>query len=115
MNNRQRQLEDLHAHLGELIAVLTQDQACQWQSHFASCQQRAAGLLSQGFTQNDLNELSGSVNHVFGGSGSFNDYAPVVPQLDGTFNVIAGMERFDELSIKVYHSALALRVTGNVA
>ncbi len=74
-----------------------------------------ARLLSQGFTQNDLNELSSSVNHVFGGAGSLNDYAPVVQRLDGTFNIIAGMDSFDELASRVYDSALTLRVTGNVA
>ena len=115
MSNRQKQLEDLHAHLGELIVVLEQDHACQWRGHFVSCQQRAAWLLSHGFSQNDLNELYGSVSHVFGGSGSFNDYAPVMQKPDGTFSIVAGMESFDELASKVYDSATALRVTGNVA
>ena len=115
MSNRQKQLEDLHAYLGELVVVLAQDQACQWRGHFASCQQRAARFLSHGFTQNELNELSGSVNHVFGGSGSFSDYAPVMQKPDGTFSIVAGMESFDELAAKVYDSALALRVIGNVA
>lgn len=115
MINRQKQLEDLHTHLDELIAVLAQDQACQWHSHFAWSEQRVVRLLSQSFTQDDLNELSSSVNHVFGGSGSFNDYAPVVQRLDGTFSIIVGMDSFDELASKVYDSALALRVAGNVA
>ncbi|MDO1530503.1 hypothetical protein QMK61_16825 [Fulvimonas sp. R45] len=112
MNNRREQLETLHAHLGELIAVLAQDPACQWRAHFAACQQRAASLLNLGFTQSELNELSGSVNHVYGGSGSFNDYAPVRAKADGTFSVITGMDGFSKLSSNVYASALALRVVG---
>lgn len=113
MNNRREQLETLHAHLSELVAVLAQDPLCQWRKHFVACQQRAASLLSLGFTQSELNELSGSVNHVYGGSGSFNDYAPVQAKADGTFGVITGMEGFSEQSGNVYASALALRVVGN--
>ena len=113
MNNRREQLEILHAHLGELVVVLAQDPLCQWRNHFVASQQRAASLLSHGFTQSELNELSGSVNHVFGGAGSFNDYAPVRAEADGTFGPIAGMDGFDELSGNVYDSALALRVVGN--
>ncbi|MBB4133440.1 hypothetical protein [Xanthomonas sp. 3075] len=113
MNNRREQLEILHAHLGELVVALAQDPLCQWRSHFVASQQRAALLLSHGFTQSELNELSGSVNHVFGGAGSFNDYAPVRAKADGTFGTVAGMDGFDELSGNVYDSALALRAVGN--
>ena len=113
MNNLREQLENLHAHLGELAAVLAQDPLCQWRKHFVACQQRAASLLSHGFTQSELNELSGSVSHVYGGAGSFNDYAPVRAKADGTFGLIAGMDSFDKLSGNVYKSALVLRVVGN--
>jgi hypothetical protein len=113
MNNRHEQLEILHAHLGELVSVLAQDPLCQWRKHFVACQQQAAALLSHGFTQSVLNELSGSVNHVYGGAGSFNDYVPVRAQADGTFGFIAGMDGLNELSGNVYDSALALRVVGN--
>jgi len=113
MNNRREQLETLHAHLGELVVVLAQDPLCQWRKHFMACQQRAASLLSIGFTQGELNELSGSINHVYGGAGSFSDYAPARAKADGTFGAIAGMDRFSELSGNVYTSALALRVVGN--
>ncbi|RUL62029.1 hypothetical protein EKH79_14030 [Dyella dinghuensis] len=110
MNHRREQLEELNVRLGELLLVLTQDPLCQWHKHFAKCQQRAAFLLSQGFTQSDLNELSGSVKHVYGGAGSFNDYAPVRANADGSFGIIAGMDHLSELSSKVYDSALAIRV-----
>jgi hypothetical protein len=70
-------------------------------------------LLSLGFTQSELNELSGSVNHVYGGAGSFGDYAPARAKTDGTFGTIPGMDRFSEVSGNVYTSALALRIVGN--
>jgi len=113
MNNRREQLEILHARLGELVAILEQDPLCQWRNHFVACQQQAASLLSRDFTQSELNGLSGSVNHVYGGAGSFNDYAPILAKADGTFGIIAGMDSFSELSGNVYSSALALRVVGN--
>jgi hypothetical protein len=113
MNNRREELEALNAHLGELVLMLTRDSLCKWRAHFATCQQRASSLLSHGFTQGDLNELSGSVKHVYGGAGSFNDYAPVRANADGTFGIIAGMDHLSELSSKVYDSALAIRVIGH--
>ncbi|MGS1126364.1 hypothetical protein ACVCL3_05155 [Rhodanobacter sp. UC4437_H4] len=113
MNSRREQLEILHARLSELVAVLAQDPLCQWRKHFVACQQQAASLLSRDFTQSELNVLSGSVNHVYGGAGSFNDYAPILANADGTFGIIAGMDSFSELSSNVYSSALALRVIGD--
>jgi hypothetical protein len=112
---RHAQLNTLHSHLGELAAVLAHDPPCQWRKHFVVCQEWAASLLSHGFTQGDLNELSGSVKSVYGGAGSFTDYAPVRIKADGTFSLIAGMENFSELSGAVYESALELRVVGYVA
>ena len=113
MTNRREQLEELHACLGELVLVLAQDPSCQWRKHFANCERDAASLLSGQFTQSELNQLSGSVTHVYGGAGSFTDYAPIQVAGDGTFKVIAGMEQLTELSGKVHSSAFALRVIGN--
>ena len=75
--NRSEQLDTLVASLSELIVILSFDPRCQWLSHFEKCLSDANYLRADGFTQNQLNELSGSVRSVFGGMGSFNDYAPV--------------------------------------
>jgi hypothetical protein len=113
MINRREQLEELRVCLSELAFVLAQDPSCQWRKHFAHCEQDAASLLSGQFTQSELNQLSGSITHVYGGAGSFTDYAPIQVTGVGTFKVIAGMEQLAELSGKVHSSALALRVIGN--
>jgi hypothetical protein len=110
MDNRHEQLVVLNARLGELVSILALDPPCQWHKHFIACQQETSTLLRDGFTQDALNQLSGSVMHVFGGSGSFNDYAPVTTYQDGTFQVVAGMEGVGELAGNVYDAALALRV-----
>ncbi len=48
---------------------------------------------------------------VFGGAGSFSDYAPVTKNgLGSGFELIPGMEDVDTLASKVYQSALAVRV-----
>jgi len=112
MYDRRKQLEDLHANLHKLIAVLEHDPQCQWRKHFENCEAKAAALLNNGFSQSELNLLSGSVNSVSGGAGSFTDYVPVRVAFDGSWKAIAGMENFDEISGKVYESALALRVIG---
>jgi hypothetical protein len=52
---------------------------------------------------------------VFGGMGSFNDYAPFKRMADGTYAPILGMEGLEAISGKVYESAIALRVVGSVA
>ncbi len=51
--------------------------------------------------------------HVYGGHGSFNDYAPLLSDGHGGFNLIPGTERFSELAGAVYESALSLRAIGN--
>ncbi|WP_157480942.1 MULTISPECIES: hypothetical protein [unclassified Lysobacter] len=109
---RHLQLETLEAHLDQLVAVLSRDPVCAWRRHFESCLSIANHLLSHGFTQQQLNELSGSTMSVYGGMGSFNDYAPVTQRSDGTYGLLPGMELIDTLSGKVYQSALALRVSG---
>ena len=108
MSNRSVQLQNLVAHLAALNEVLDLDPRCQWHRHFASCLHEARSLTGHA-SQQQLNELSGSVMSVFGGMGSFNDYAPVRSS-GGSFTVIPGMDSLTDVSGLVYESALALRV-----
>ncbi|QSX74967.1 hypothetical protein HIV01_017815 [Lysobacter arenosi] len=110
---RHQQLKDLEDHLDQLVAMLSLDPMCGWWKHFESCLCATRELLRLGFSQQQLNELSGSVMCVYGGSGSFNDYAPVTRVgPDGALELVAGMDAVDRLAGKVYRSALALRVVG---
>ena len=110
---RHQQLETLAAHLDQLVAVLALDPMCDWRRHFEGGLSASRALLTQGFTQQQLNELSGSIMSVYGGAGSFSDYAPVTQaHPGGPFALIPGMESVDTLSGRVYQSALALRVVG---
>ena len=110
MSNRPAQLANLVSHLGDLEVVLAFDPNCQWSNHFSRSLSTAKWLSSAGASQQQLNELSSSVTSVFGGMGSFNDYAPVRPAGNGTYAVIPGMESLTEVSGRVYDSAVALRV-----
>jgi len=109
MSNRPAQLQNLIVHLLNLEQVLALDPTCQWAGHFSRCLSTAKWLASAGASQDQLNELSGSVMSVFGGMGSFNDYAPVRSTGDGAFAAISGMEGLTNVSGLVYDSALALR------
>ncbi|WP_428825190.1 DUF6966 domain-containing protein [Azonexus sp. IMCC34842] len=108
--NRSGQLNALIASLSELVEFLSLDQNCQWRRHFEYCLSRANDLKVLGFEQSQLNELSGSIRSVFGGMGSFNDYAPLAANPNGSFSVVPGMEHLERFSGKVYESALALMV-----
>jgi hypothetical protein len=112
MTNRPAQLQNLVAHLDDLTRLLSLDAQCQWSRHFAECLSTAKWLSSAGASQQQLNQLSSSVMSVFGGMGSFNDYAPVRPIGNGKFAVISGMEELTDVSGRVYDSAVALRAIG---
>jgi hypothetical protein len=103
MPDRRAQLEELQTHLAALVGMLRLDPRCQWTRHFEACLHRAESLAG-GAPQDELNVLSGSVISVFGGMGSFNDYAP---WQNG--QSIRGMEALSDVSGAVYQSALALR------
>ena len=111
--DRTTQLEALIESLSELTEMLALDSSCQWSRHFERCLVGARELRSNGFEQSDLNELSGSVRFVYGGMGSFNDYAPVAADDTGLFIVIRGMESLGVVANQVYERALNLMVTGD--
>jgi hypothetical protein len=104
MPDRRAQLEDLQTHLTALVLMLRLDSRCQWTRHFEACLHRAESLAAGTPEQDELSTLSGSVMNVFGGMGSFNDYAPWQNGRN-----IPGMEALSDVSGAVYHSALALR------
>ena len=105
MSDRHAQLEKLAICLAELVDILRRDPRCQWTRHFESCLISAELLAAGNPSQSEINELSGSVMYVFGGMGSFNDYAP---WQNG--HVVPGMETLNETADNVHRSALALRV-----
>ena len=104
MPERRAQLETLQSELRALVELLRLDADCPWTRHFESCLSRAELLPNSAPDQETLNALSSSVMHVFGGMGSFNDYAP---WRNG--QVIRGMEALDAASGAVYDAALELR------
>lgn len=114
--NRSAQLDSLAVSLMELTQILSFDPQCQWRRHFEQCLATTRQLKATEFPQNQLNELSGSVRSVFGGMGSFNDYAPVTLSQCGSVSVIRGMEHLDQIAGQVHENALALMVVeGNNA
>lgn len=104
MPDRRAQLETLRTELRALVAILRLDADCPWTRHFESCLSRAELLANGDPDQHALDALSGSVMHIFGGMGSFNDYAPW-----RSGQVIPGMETLDAASGAVYDAALELR------
>ena len=101
-------LENLITSLDQLVKILAHDPGCQWRRHFERCLAWAQALKAEGFTATELNDLSSQIRSVYGGMGSFADYAPVSSGPGNAFSVIAGMENFDAASKAVYQHALAL-------
>jgi hypothetical protein len=114
--DRHAELKTLAEQLSRLVEVLRLDPDCQWRGHFEQCLQTAKGFLESSFTPDDLSNLSSSVMHVYGGMGSFSDYAPTSYDAQtGRRTPIPGTATFDEIAGRVYDGALSLRVVGHVA
>jgi hypothetical protein len=110
---RRRQLVALESALRELVGLLRLDRRCRWTSHFAIALDRAEALLADGFTQADLDDLSSSIRHLYGGAGTFGDYTPGRwNPATGRLDPIPGMDRLEPSSSEVYRLADDLRVTG---
>ncbi|UCJ16026.1 hypothetical protein K5Q02_19755 [Pseudomonas sp. MM211] len=105
MTNPQTQLNELIAHLAALTDILSFDAHSHWGAHFRNCLSTAQALAGSSCDADELTGLACSVMSVYGGMGSFNDYAPWE---NGRF--IAGMESLDEVSNRVYMSARAIRL-----
>ncbi|TWE05657.1 hypothetical protein FB481_10630 [Pseudomonas sp. AG1028] len=105
MTNPQSQLNELIAHLEALTDILALDPDSHWGTHFRNCLTTARALAGSSHDGDELTGLACSVMSVYGGMGSFNDYAP---WQNGRF--IAGMESLDEASNRVYMAARAIRL-----
>lgn len=105
MTNPQNQLNELIAHLAALSDILALDPDSQWGAHFRNCLSTARVLAGTRYDADELTGLACSVMSVYGGMGSFNDYAP---WQNG--RLIAGMESLDEASNRVYTAARAIRL-----
>lgn len=105
MTNAQTQLNELIAHLAALTDILALDPHSHWGAHFRNCLATARALTGSSHDGDELTGLACSVMSVYGGMGSFNDYAP---WQNGRF--IAGMESLDEASNRVYMAARAIRL-----
>lgn len=99
-------LENLIISLDQLVKILSHDPACQSHRHFERCLAYAQALKAEGFAVTELNDLSSQNRSVYGGMGSFADYAPVSSGPGNAFSVIAGMDNFDAASKAVYQHAL---------
>lgn len=108
--NKSHQLHKLEMSLKRLVTILNLDPRCQWRHHFDSCLAQTQTLVRTGASQSELNSLSSSVIHVFGGMGSFTDYAPIkYNEESASFTLIAGAEDFANAADQVHEHALALR------
>ncbi len=105
MTNPQTQLNELIAHLAALTDILVLDPDSHWGMHFRHCLATARALAGSRYDGEKLTGMACSVMSVYGGMGSFNDYAP---WQNGRF--IAGMESLDEASNRVYMAARAIRL-----
>jgi uncharacterized protein DUF6966 len=108
------QLEQLRDVLSRLISIVNKDSNCKWRQVFESALQECEQLLTHGFTQDDLTNLSISITHIYGGSGSFSDYSPsIYDKANGRYTPIVGTENFNQISNSVAEAAQTLRVVGS--
>jgi hypothetical protein len=111
---RQKQLTRLTESLRRLVYILRLDNSCQWRKHFETQLAIAEQLLAEGFTQDQLAELSSSICFVFSGMGSFNDYFPGrYDAATGRYTPLPGSEDFEAVSQAVAEQAFELRVIGS--
>lgn len=108
---RRAQLSRLAEALRDLVGVLTLDPSCSWTSHFQHCLALSETLLNDGFTQEQLADLSVSITRCYGGSGSFSDYTPGdYDTSTARYSEIPGTEIFETFAKLTYERAIALRV-----
>lgn len=102
-------LDQLIDALTSLVALLALDSGCQWERQIESGLATALDLKDAEIGTTDLVALSASVRHVYGGMGSFNDYAPVIyDAATRRYARIPGTEDFDDIRGRVFDLALAL-------
>ena len=113
IDERRRQLASLVESLRSLVSILRADDSCQWRNHFETQLSNAEHLLTSGFTQEQLAELSSSICFVFGGMGSFGDYSPDrYDATTGRCSPLPGTQDFENVSGAVQERASELRIVG---
>jgi hypothetical protein len=103
---RRGQLARLTETLGDVLSILRLDPLCQWTPQFEQFLERAQQLAKDAFTQDELDEFSRSVCHVFDSHRSeFAQYHPP-PHLPRADN-------FETFARATHERALELRVIGH--
>jgi len=93
--------------------MLRMDGGYRWIAKFESDLRMCSSLIADGFSNEDLAELSNSITYVFQGTGSFNDYAPsVYNEITGRYSAIPGTEEFEAVTSELFDLAVELRVSG---
>lgn len=103
-----RQWETLSNALRALIEVQKLDPKCPWTNHFEKCLERSERIRRR-VDPRSVRKLADTVQQVYGGMGSYNDYMPVHWRRDGSWDLIAGTEDWDGLSTRVWEAADRLR------
>ncbi|ALP68634.1 DUF6966 domain-containing protein [Paraburkholderia caribensis] len=110
--NKLTALDQLIEALEKLVALLVLDPGCQWTRKFKSDLVWARQLRAGPVAARGLADLSSSIRHVYGGMGSFNDYAPAAYEsTTGRYTLIPGTEDFDMVRSEVFDLALTLIAT----
>ena len=101
-------MEALSQALARLVEVLKLDPESRWLTVFAEALDDCRRLGPEAPLE-DLRVLTSRLLRLFGGAGSFGDYAPVRPAPGVGWQVIPGMEDLDAIAEEVQTRALALR------
>ena len=102
---RHGQLVRLIETLRDVLAILRCDDQCQWTHQFEQLLRTAKKLAADGFTQDQLDDFSRSVCHVFDKyRGGFFQYRPPAN--------LPEIENFETFARVAYDRALELRVVG---
>ena len=107
--NKRDVLDQLIDALADLVALLALDPKCPWRKTFASNLELARRMKGGPLGADELAALSASIRHVYGGMGSFNDYAPVIyDAATRRHAVIPGMDGLNKITSQVFSLAVDL-------
>ena len=102
-------MDELIQALNRLVEVLKHDPESQWLMVFAEALDDCRRLGPEA-PPDDSRALASRLLRLFGGAGSFGDYAPVRPAPGVGWQVIPGMEELDAIAEEVQARALALHL-----
>lgn len=96
--------------LERIITMIRLDPGSRWLQAFKDFLDQARELRDGPATRQDLIDLSVSIMSVYGGMGSFNDYAPgVYDPATGRYAIPRGTEGFEQTAADLHASAMELR------